>query len=66
VFDNFLNIDTFIGIFLQGLLSGVGGILFGLLLLKAVNNEEIGELHKALSHKFWKTKTLLPDKEGLS
>lgn len=66
VFDTIVNIDTFIGIFLQGLFSGLGGIAFGILLLKAIDNEEIEEIQKALRRKFWKTKTIFPDKEDLS
>jgi len=65
VFDNIFDLDTFIGVFMQGLLSGVGGIMAGILLLKILKNEEYIEIQKALHHKFWKTKPLLPDKENL-
>lgn len=64
--DDVFDLETFWGIFLQGALSGIGGILFGFMLLKAMQNEEVEEIQKALGHKFWRTKTVFPDKEGLS
>jgi putative peptidoglycan lipid II flippase len=66
IFDDVFDLDTFIGVFLQGLISGTGAIFAGIALLKIMKNAEIEEIQKALHHKFWKTKTLLPDKEGLS
>src|SRR5581483_3404993 len=44
VFDKVFDLSTTIVIFLQGLCSGVIGILFGLLILKLINNQEIGEI----------------------
>ena len=65
VFDDVLDINTFFGIFLQGALAGIGGIIFGVALLKVMNNHEIREIQKALCKKFWKTKTVLPDQTKL-
>jgi len=66
VFDNIFDINTFGGIFLQGLLSGLGGAIAGVSLLFAMKNEEIHEILKALKHKFWKAKAIIPDKTDLS
>ncbi len=65
VFDDVLDLNTFFGIFLQGALAGIGGIVFGIALLKVMKNHEIKEIQKALHRKFWKTKTVLPDQTKL-
>lgn len=56
IFDNIFDLDTFIGIFLQGLLSGLVGIAAGTLLLKLLKNKELADLTAALHHKFWQIK----------
>lgn len=38
------NLETFLGIFSQGVLSGLGGIVLGLLLLYAIGNRELREM----------------------
>jgi putative peptidoglycan lipid II flippase len=62
---NILNLDTFLGIFLQGLLSGVIGISFGLLILYLIKNQELADITEALSHKFYKTRVIVPEQTDL-
>ena len=49
--------NTFWGIFLQGFLSGILGILAGIIILYLLKNQEIKDLAKSLSSKFWKIPT---------
>jgi putative peptidoglycan lipid II flippase len=55
VFDDAFDINTFWGIFLQGLLAGLGGIIVGIILLLLMKNHELSEISRALRRKFWKT-----------
>ncbi len=66
IFDDVFDLNTFVGVFSQGLMAGIGGIVFGIILLKAMRNEEIEEIQKVLKHKFWRSKTILPDKVDLT
>lgn len=61
----FLNLETLIGIFLQGFFSGVVGIVFGILLLVLLKNDEIKEVSEILHKKIWKTKIIVPTPEEL-
>jgi putative peptidoglycan lipid II flippase len=63
IFDDIFNINTFFGIFMQGLLSGLIGIFCGIVLLKLLKNREIDEVWRALHKKFWKAKVIGPDPE---
>lgn len=56
---NIFNLETFLGIFLQGLFSGLIGIFFGILVLFIFKNKELLDITKALSHKFYKTKVVV-------
>ncbi len=60
-----LNLNTFAGIFTQGAISGLIGIFAGVAVLIMTGDREIEEARKYLHHKFWKTKTIAPDNEGL-
>jgi putative peptidoglycan lipid II flippase len=61
VFDDFLNINTLVGIFSQGFFSGILGILAGYFILKLLGNRELEEIKTALHHKFWKSKVIIPE-----
>jgi hypothetical protein len=61
IFDNIFNINTLFGIFMQGFLSGIIGIMVGILILKLLKNQEIEEIWKTLHHKIWKAKPLPVD-----
>jgi putative peptidoglycan lipid II flippase len=66
VFDDVFNLETFIGIFLQGLFSGLIAILSGCILLKFLNNQELNDVISSLKQKFWKADTVIPEHEDLS
>ncbi|HAT68087.1 MAG: hypothetical protein A2481_02820 [Candidatus Yonathbacteria bacterium RIFOXYC2_FULL_47_9] len=61
----YLNLNTFWGIFLQGLGAGIAGILTWWLILELMGNEEIKEVRVALHRKFWKAGVVMPDKEEI-
>ena len=65
IFDNVFDINTFLGIFMQGLLSGALGIAAGVLLLRLLGSEEMKEASASLHHKFWRTKPIAPDQGEL-
>jgi putative peptidoglycan lipid II flippase len=55
VLDDFLNLDTVVGVFTQGFVAGIGGIITAVLILKLIKNEEFGDVVKTLHRKIWKT-----------
>lgn len=61
VFDDVFNINTTIGVFMQGLLSGVIGIAFGVLVLLLLKNQELGDVWQTLRGRIWKKPTVAPD-----
>lgn len=65
IFDNIYNINTLVGIFLQGLSAGVLGIISALVVLKLLGSVELDETWKAFHKKFWKAKTTIPDTSQL-
>lgn len=56
VFDKVFNINTLVGIFLQGFCAGLLGIAAGILVLVFMKNEEVREIWKALHQKIWQAK----------
>lgn len=64
-FDDVFDLDTFRGIFLQGLGAGLLGIIAGVALLYVMENREIEEIRLALRHKFWKARPIAAEKETL-
>ena len=65
VFANMLDINTFMGIFLQGLFSGLVGIICGIFLLRLMENQELEEIRISLHHKFWKAKPIATEPENV-
>ncbi|HET8575254.1 MAG TPA: lipid II flippase MurJ [Candidatus Paceibacterota bacterium] len=63
--DDFFNLNTFMGIFLQGLIAGVAGIIAGIALLWVLDNDEIKVVARTLHAKFWKTKTVASSQDEL-
>ncbi|MCK9345034.1 MAG: hypothetical protein M0P64_02830 [Candidatus Pacebacteria bacterium] len=61
----YLNLDTFVGIFSQGLVAGIAGLLTWWLILELMGNEEIRDVREALKRKFWKAPIVMPDKEEI-
>lgn len=64
VFDNFFNLGTFMGVFLQGLCAGLIGIVAGICILKILKNTEITEITRSIRHKFWRTKGVIAPDQG--
>lgn len=65
VFDKIFNLNTLLGIFLQGLLSGIIGIAVGIIVLILLKNQEIKEVWTTLHHKIWRAKPIAPEPESL-
>ncbi len=65
VFDDIFDINTFFGIFFQGLLSGIIGIFAGVCVLIILKNRELEEIVSSFRHKFWQTKPIAPQPEKL-
>lgn len=65
IFDNIFDINTGVGIFSQGLISGLIGLTAGLIALYLLKNEELLDLAKALNNKFWKKRILAPEQADL-
>jgi putative peptidoglycan lipid II flippase len=53
IFDKVFDINTGIGIFLQGFISGIIGIIFGIFVLFLLKNKELFDVIQALKNKFW-------------
>ena len=56
---------TFWGVFLQGFISGIFGILAGAAVLYLLKNEEFREIWKTLQSHFWRARIIAPPQEGL-
>jgi putative peptidoglycan lipid II flippase len=65
IFDNIFNLTTFWGIFLQGFISGVIGIIAGVLVLLVLKNKELSSLINTLSHKFRRIRIVAPEQSDL-
>jgi putative peptidoglycan lipid II flippase len=61
IFDNIFNINTVIGIFMQGFLSGIIGIIVLIIILKVLKSHELEETISTLHKKFWKVRPIIPD-----
>ncbi len=59
--DNVLDINTVIGIFTQGFVAGILGIIVFVVILKLLNSHELEEVIKTLHKKFWKVRPIIPD-----
>ncbi len=57
--------NTFLGVFLQGFISGILGIFSAVLVLHLLKNEELKDVLNTLHTKFWKAKVLAPSQEEL-
>jgi putative peptidoglycan lipid II flippase len=65
VFDDLFDIDTFWGVFSQGLFAGIVGIATGIMMLILLGNKEIGEVWRSLHSKFWRADTVIAEQEEL-
>ncbi|MBI2097445.1 MAG: hypothetical protein HYT46_00710 [Candidatus Vogelbacteria bacterium] len=58
--------STFWGIFLQGLIAGLGGILTAVFILRRLGNEEAAAISRSLGRRFWRRLSpILPEAEEL-
>ncbi len=62
-FSSVFNLNTFFGIFLQGFLSGIIGIITCAVILFFLKNEEFLELLKTFKTKFWRNGVLPPSED---
>lgn len=63
IFDDVFNMETTLGVFSQGFLSGIIGIFVGIMVLILVDNHEIKVVGKTLHSKFWKAKAVIVEEE---
>jgi peptidoglycan biosynthesis protein MviN/MurJ (putative lipid II flippase) len=56
---------TFLGVFLQGFLAGMLGIMAGFFVLYLLKNKELRDLIKVFKTKIWRVKIILPAQEEL-
>ncbi len=61
LFDDLFALERFWGIFGHAFISGVLGILLGILTLKLLGNREIKEIWTTLQNRFWKASVVGPD-----
>jgi len=61
VFGNMFNLDTFLGVFAQGLFAGVIGIAVGILVLVLLGNNEIREVLGSAHNKVKRKEVVAPD-----
>lgn len=61
IFDGVFDIDTLYGIFMQGFVSGIIGIIVAIILLMLLGSRELAEVWGALHKKIWRTKAVPPD-----
>lgn len=64
IFSSIFGTTTFWGVFLQGFISGILGIMAAILVLYLLKNEELQDITKVLKTKFWRTKIIAPSPEG--
>ena len=60
-----LGTRTFLGVFLQGFISGILGIIAGVVVLYLLKNEELKSLINTFKTKFWHAKVIVPSQEEL-
>ncbi len=65
VFDDVFNLNKLHGIFAQGLLSGIIGLVVTATILWLIGNQEIREVAKTLHQKIWKSNPITTGQEEL-
>jgi putative peptidoglycan lipid II flippase len=61
--NSFFDLNTFVGVFMQGFLSGIFGLLVAFVFLIVIGNKEVKVAIETIKHKFWKTKPISPEVE---
>ncbi len=52
------NLQTFWGIFMQGAVSAIAGIIIGVIVLRIIGNRDILDIWHAMKRKFWKSNVI--------
>ncbi|MEK7471082.1 MAG: lipid II flippase MurJ [Patescibacteria group bacterium] len=65
IFSPIFGTTTFWGVFLQGFISGIFGIIAAIVVLYLLNSEELKDLMQIFTTKFWRAKIIAPPQEGL-
>lgn len=65
IFDDVFNLNTFVGIFMQGLCAGIVGIFIWFVVLKLLKSRELEDAWRTIHKKIWNVKTAVPDMEEL-
>ncbi|OGI60022.1 hypothetical protein A2641_02495 [Candidatus Nomurabacteria bacterium RIFCSPHIGHO2_01_FULL_37_25] len=65
IFSPIFGTNTFWGVFLQGFISGVLGIVAAILVLYLLKNEELQDIIQTLKTKFWRVEVIAPSQEEL-
>ena len=65
IFSNMFDLNTGKGIFLQGFLSGILGIVSGIFVLALLKNKELSDITHALHNKFWRNRVIAPEQSDL-
>lgn len=65
IFSPIFGTTTFMGVFLQGFISGLLGILAAVVVLYLLKSEELKDLTQTLKTKFWRAKIIAPSGEEL-
>lgn len=60
----YFSINTFYGVFMQGALAGVLGIVVMIGVLRALKSPELDETWRSLHTKFWRAKAIVPGDES--
>lgn len=63
VFDNIYDLTTVVGVFLQGLLAGILGIIAAVFFLFFIKNKELGEVRGVATSRLWAKPPVLPSPE---
>ncbi len=61
IFNGLFDINTLVGIFMQGLCSGIIGVIVLIFVLRLLKSRELEESIKTLHNKFWKIRPIVPD-----
>lgn len=65
IFSPIFGTTTFWGVFLQGFISGIFGIIAAIVVLCLLKSEELKDLMQTFTTKFWRAKIIAPPQEGL-
>jgi len=65
IFSPIFGTTTFWGVFLQGFISGIFGIIAAIIVLYLLKSAELKDLVQTFTTKFWRAKIIAPPQQGL-